>query len=89
MEYYSYFSEFPGSRWSWKSFADECTTEGNCPNSYCYAYDESSGTALWTCASDLAADYTVTFCPDSSEDGPNGVAILGPPAKTNFTTFSL
>ncbi|KAH9927973.1 Osmotin thaumatin-like protein [Epithele typhae] len=37
--------------------------KGNCPNSYAYAYDESSGTALWTCDSNLAADYTVTFCP--------------------------
>ncbi|KAI0661525.1 Osmotin thaumatin-like protein [Cubamyces menziesii] len=35
----------------------------NCPNSYAYAYDESSGTALWTCDSSLAADYTITFCP--------------------------
>ena len=37
--------------------------EDNCPNSYVYAYDESSGTALWTCDSGLAADYTITFCP--------------------------
>ncbi|TFK94007.1 thaumatin-like protein [Polyporus arcularius HHB13444] len=35
----------------------------NCPNSYAYAYDESSGTALWTCDANLAADYTITFCP--------------------------
>ena len=38
-------------------------TEDGCPNSYAYAYDESSGTALWTCNSGLNADYTVTFCP--------------------------
>ncbi|KAI0669643.1 thaumatin-like protein [Trametes maxima] len=37
--------------------------KGNCPNSYAYAYDESSGTALFTCPSNLAADYTITFCP--------------------------
>ncbi|KIJ61526.1 hypothetical protein HYDPIDRAFT_96439, partial [Hydnomerulius pinastri MD-312] len=37
----------------------------NCPNSYCYAYDESSGTALWTCDSSLNAEYTITFCPPS------------------------
>ncbi|EMD36872.1 hypothetical protein CERSUDRAFT_95144 [Gelatoporia subvermispora B] len=37
--------------------------KGNCPDAYAYAYDESSGTALWTCDSTLAADYTVTFCP--------------------------
>ena len=37
--------------------------EGNCPNSYAYAFDESSGTALWTCDSGALADYTVIFCP--------------------------
>jgi len=37
--------------------------KSNCPNSYAYAYDESSGTALWTCSSSLNADYTLTFCP--------------------------
>ncbi|THU88101.1 thaumatin-like protein [Dendrothele bispora CBS 962.96] len=35
----------------------------NCPNAYAYAFDESSGTALWTCPSNLRADYTLTFCP--------------------------
>ncbi|EIM87400.1 thaumatin-like protein [Stereum hirsutum FP-91666 SS1] len=35
----------------------------NCPRTYVYAYDESSGTALWTCNSSLNADYQVTFCP--------------------------
>ncbi|KAG8791937.1 hypothetical protein FRC12_007774 [Ceratobasidium sp. 428] len=34
-----------------------------CPNSYVYAYDESSGTALWTCPASKKADYTLTFCP--------------------------
>ncbi|KAI0768096.1 Osmotin thaumatin-like protein [Trametes elegans] len=37
--------------------------KGNCKNSYAYAYDESSGTALFTCDAALAADYTITFCP--------------------------
>ncbi|KAJ3492257.1 hypothetical protein NLI96_g154 [Meripilus lineatus] len=37
--------------------------KNNCPNSYAYAYDESSGTALWTCPTSSNADYTVTFCP--------------------------
>ncbi|KAL5520920.1 hypothetical protein ACEPAF_2923 [Sanghuangporus sanghuang] len=37
--------------------------KSRCPNSYVYAYDESSGTALWTCDSGLSADYTLTFCP--------------------------
>ncbi|KAI0708793.1 thaumatin-like protein [Fomitopsis betulina] len=35
----------------------------NCPNAYAYAYDEGSGTALWTCAASKGADYTITFCP--------------------------
>ncbi|RDX57534.1 thaumatin-like protein [Polyporus arcularius HHB13444] len=35
----------------------------NCPNAYAYAYDESSGSALFTCDAALAADYTITFCP--------------------------
>ena len=30
-----------------------------------YAYDEKSGTALWTCPVAKAADYTITFCPSS------------------------
>ncbi|KAI0029292.1 Osmotin thaumatin-like protein [Vararia minispora EC-137] len=34
-----------------------------CPDSYVYAFDESSGTALWTCPGSNAADYTITFCP--------------------------
>ncbi|TDL27725.1 thaumatin-like protein [Rickenella mellea] len=37
--------------------------KGNCPNAYGYAFDESSGDALWTCDSGLNADFTVTFCP--------------------------
>jgi hypothetical protein len=42
---------------------DPPCTEKPCPNSYAYAYDESSKTALWTCDSKLSADYVVTFCP--------------------------
>ncbi|KAH6910701.1 thaumatin [Coprinopsis sp. MPI-PUGE-AT-0042] len=34
-----------------------------CPRAYAYAYDESSGTALWTCPIPNRADYTITFCP--------------------------
>jgi len=37
--------------------------KGNCPNAYAYAYDESSGTALWNCPATNQPDYTVTFCP--------------------------
>ncbi|EPQ51357.1 thaumatin-like protein [Gloeophyllum trabeum ATCC 11539] len=52
--------------------ADTCPPSGvqyydyfksSCPNSYVYAYDESSGTALWTCDSSKKPDYTLTFCP--------------------------
>ncbi|KAJ7093874.1 thaumatin-like protein [Mycena belliarum] len=37
----------------------------NCPRAYAYAYDESSGSALWTCPSSKQAGYTVTFCPQT------------------------
>ncbi|VDC00835.1 unnamed protein product [Peniophora sp. CBMAI 1063] len=39
--------------------------KNNCPDSYVYAYDESSGTALFTCplSNGVGADYTITFCP--------------------------
>ncbi|KAI0749525.1 thaumatin-like protein [Daedaleopsis nitida] len=37
--------------------------KSKCTDSYVYAYDEQSGSALWTCPVDKAADYTVTFCP--------------------------
>ncbi|KAI0725936.1 thaumatin-like protein [Fomitopsis betulina] len=39
--------------------------KGNCPDAYAYAYDESSGTALWTCDASKNPDYTLTFCPAS------------------------
>ncbi|KAJ6502908.1 thaumatin-like protein [Mycena vitilis] len=37
--------------------------KNTCPDSYAYAFDEPSGTALYHCASNLAADYTIEFCP--------------------------
>ncbi|KAH9953751.1 thaumatin-like protein [Russula dissimulans] len=37
--------------------------KNNCPDAYAYAFDESSGTALWTCSSALKTDYRLTFCP--------------------------
>ncbi|KAF8178150.1 thaumatin [Mycena galopus ATCC 62051] len=37
--------------------------KNNCPDSYAYAYDESSGTAIYTCNAALDAVYTITFCP--------------------------
>jgi hypothetical protein len=56
--FYSYFSSFLSS----VNTDDKLTigsTENNCPNSYVYAYDESSGSALWTCPSNKKADYTL------------------------------
>ncbi|KAJ7823306.1 thaumatin-like protein [Mycena olivaceomarginata] len=38
----------------------------NCRDAYAFAYDEPSGTALWTCPSDRNAEYTITFCPPPS-----------------------
>ncbi|TEB32618.1 thaumatin-like protein [Coprinellus micaceus] len=37
--------------------------KSGCPNAYAYAYDESSGTALFKCPDGKKADYTITFCP--------------------------
>ncbi|KAJ7729164.1 thaumatin [Mycena metata] len=39
----------------------------NCPNAYAFAYDEPSGTALWSCPSDKNAAYTITFCPPNAK----------------------
>ncbi|KAJ7065528.1 Osmotin thaumatin-like protein [Mycena amicta] len=44
--------------------------KSRCPNAYAYAYDESSGTALWYCSSDKKADYTVEFCPPQGSPPP-------------------
>ena len=69
VDFYQYFSE-PLFLLPWAERHESAcslflsfSTEGPCPDSYVYAYDESSGTALWTCDGNLAADYTVTFCP--------------------------
>ncbi|OAY69001.1 Thaumatin-like protein 1, partial [Ananas comosus] len=35
-----------------------------CPRSYSYAYDDATST--FTCATAAAADYVITFCPDST-----------------------
>jgi len=35
--------------------------KSNCPNTYSFPYDESSGDALFSCPS--GSDYTITFCP--------------------------
>ncbi|EGO01159.1 hypothetical protein SERLA73DRAFT_72127 [Serpula lacrymans var. lacrymans S7.3] len=39
--------------------------KNNCPNSYCYPFDESSNTAVWACSGTLNPTYTITFCPAS------------------------
>ncbi|KAJ7210070.1 thaumatin [Mycena pura] len=42
----------------------------NCPNSFAYAFDESSGTAIHQCPKSVSfetdVEYLVTFCPDVS-----------------------
>ena len=65
VEYYSYFSAYYycASVCLETDRSESYMTEGNCPNAYAYAYDEQSGTALWTCDSNKRADYTITFCP--------------------------
>lgn len=55
--------------------------KGNCPDAYAYAFDESSGTALWTCDSGLNADYTLTFCP-----AVNGTQALASPVPSGAIT---
>ncbi|KAL1716423.1 thaumatin [Schizophyllum commune] len=56
----------------WAGGPQDCPSSGsssydyfksNCPNSYAYAYDEPSGTALWYCDANKAVDWTLTFCP--------------------------
>jgi hypothetical protein len=37
--------------------------KSNCPDTYAYPFDESSGTALFSCPSTSNADYVITFCP--------------------------
>ncbi|KAF7291167.1 Thaumatin-like protein [Mycena indigotica] len=37
--------------------------KGGCRDSYVYAYDEGSGTALWFCDANKKANFVVTFCP--------------------------
>lgn len=63
IQYYDFFSESTRAFPMWGTFTELCASESNCPRSYVYAYDESSGTALFTCGQDQNSDYTVTFCP--------------------------
>ncbi|KAI0741288.1 thaumatin-like protein [Daedaleopsis nitida] len=37
--------------------------KSQCKNSYVYAFDEPSGTALFSCDASKHADYTITLCP--------------------------
>ncbi|GAA5840902.1 hypothetical protein JCM9279_001255 [Rhodotorula babjevae] len=62
-----------------------------CPIAYAYAYDEASGTALFTCSE--RSDYTVTFCPDKSLFKPtallpNGTTITQGSGLHLMPTFS-
>ncbi|KAM0788146.1 hypothetical protein ACM66B_001311 [Microbotryomycetes sp. NB124-2] len=78
-------SAIPNYKW-WKD---------SCPIAYAYAYDESSGTALFTCKKRV--DYTITFCPsdDLYEDFavlPDGSTVsqgTGKPAPTVAVTKDL
>ena len=66
VQFYSYFSASFYSGLSSEciySMASRHFIESKCPNSYVYAYDESSGSALWTCGQEQHSDYTITFCP--------------------------
>lgn len=58
--YYSYFSKCHHAV-ACLMVTDCPYAEDNCPNSYAYAYDDT--TSLFTCSSSLNAAYTVTFCP--------------------------
>jgi hypothetical protein len=67
VQYYSYFSAYHPPRPAPLPLLmrpiEYIYTESNCTNSYAYAFDEGSGTALWTCPSTLNSDYRLTFCP--------------------------
>ena len=64
VRYYRYFSESRTcSLWPAVALGLLTCAEDQCPNAYAYAYDEGSGTALWTCDSNLSSDYTLVFCP--------------------------
>ncbi|KAH7098405.1 Osmotin, thaumatin-like protein [Auriculariales sp. MPI-PUGE-AT-0066] len=75
---------------------DKCTPQtvqfydyfkGACPNSYAFALDEASGTAMWACDTNTAGvpDYSIVFCP-AGDDG-NG-APAAPEVSTSFTRAS-
>ncbi|TNY24569.1 thaumatin family-domain-containing protein [Rhodotorula diobovata] len=61
------------------------------PLAYAFAYDEASGTALFTCTKQ--ADWTITFCPDASLFAttallPNGTTITQGKGLELFPTYS-
>ncbi|KAI9634241.1 thaumatin family-domain-containing protein [Dioszegia hungarica] len=48
----------------------------HCPNAYAYAYDEKSGSALFTCPSSSSSDYEIVFCPGGSDYiGPKSASV--------------
>lgn len=64
--------------------------KNNCPNSYAYPFDESSGTALWKCDSSLRANYNLTFCPPPVDlsNAPGG-AVSGTALPTDVPVESV
>lgn len=58
----------------------------SCRNSYVFAYDEASGTALWSCNSGKAADYTLTFCPHNSGANAHSPSAQPEPATTHSSS---
>lgn len=81
---YDFFSMFRLNKFHHKlTYFSTCSTEDACPDSYVYAYDESSGTALWTCPDSASPDYTLTFCPW------RGIAIDNQPKNLNFVSHTL
>jgi len=62
--------------------------KSKCPNSYVYAYDESSKTALFTCPSGSKPDYTLTFCPSQRlSDGLFNQGTLQSPTLKSILMF--
>ncbi|KAI0752501.1 thaumatin family-domain-containing protein [Daedaleopsis nitida] len=60
--------------------------KGNCPNAYAYAFDEASGSALFTCDSGANADYTLTFCPPATTS--NAASASAPENGSAITSAS-
>ncbi|OAY73481.1 Thaumatin-like protein 1a, partial [Ananas comosus] len=53
-----------------------------CPRSYSYAYDDATST--FTCATAAAADYVITFCPDSTVSQKSTKVVTSKPSEAVF-----